>query len=365
MMNIPYYKIGFLVVFVLATFVSQAQNSLVRFDSDKWNFGQIAEDGGSVEHTFSFTNASPKPVVILDVTTSCGCTTPSYSRKPIVAGGKGEIVVSIDPMNRAGHFSKTVSVVTSFSQEPINLKVEGTITPRVKSLEEQYPFDIGGGVRLSANFHAFAYVGRGDSISETIGYVNTSQSAVRLKFIPRESSGLFEINYSETIPAGAKGEIKLTYAIPAASDKYGTLNDVFAIEVNGKLSRTSFSANAIAVDRFDSASDDISSPIAELSKKFIKFGDVKHGRKAEDATVKLIDNGSQPLIIRAVEWQGEALQCSLKAGDSIAAGKELTIRLSLDTSKCDYGVWVDRLKIITNDPTRPMQTLRVTAIVVD
>ena len=71
------------------------------------------------------------------------------------------------------------------------------------------------------------------------------------------------------------------------------------------------------------------------------------------------------MIIRAVEWNTKALNCSLKAGDKVKAGERVAIKLTLDTSNCNHGVWVDRLKIITNDPSRPMQTIRVTAIVVD
>ena len=51
--------------------------------------------------------------------------------------------------------------------------------------------------------------------------------------------------------------------------------------------------------------------------------------------------------------------------EKIKSGQKATLQLTLDTSKCDYGVWVDRIKIITNDPTRPMQTMRVTAIIID
>ena len=365
MRNIPYYKMLFLLCLMFGAANLSAQNASIKFDSDKWNFGKIAEDGGNVEHKFTFTNISSKPIVILDVTTSCGCTTPSYSRKPILSGEKGEIVVSIDPMNRAGHFSKVASVLTSASEQVINLAIEGTIEPRVKSIEEQYPFDIGEGIRLSSNFHAFAYIGRGESAEQTIGWINTSKNDVKINFIEEQSSGLFTLDYPKVMPANQRGELKLTYSIPAKSDKYGTMNDVFEIDVNGKRSRTSFSSYAIAVDRYDSANDDISAPIAELSKKFIKFGDVKYGREATDATVTLANEGEKDLIIRSVEWQSKALTCSLKAGDRIKKGQKVTLKLSLDTSECDYGVWVDRIKFITNDPAHPMQTMRVTAIIVD
>lgn len=365
MKHILYYKTFILAFLLMLSANLQAQESPIRFDSEVWNFGKTAEDGGNIEHTFVFTNTSSKPVVILDVTTSCGCTTPSYSRKPIMSGAKGEITVSIDPMNRAGHFSKSVSIITSASSEPINLKVEGTITPRVKSIEEQYPFDIGGGVRLSANFHAFAYVGRGESVEQTIGWINTSKSDARIEFVPQERSEMLRLDAPKIMPAGQKGELKITYSIPQTSDRYGSLSDVFYIDANGQRSRTLFSTHAIAVDKFDSANDDIEAPIAELSKKFIKFGEVKFGRTVEDSSIELINEGERDLIVRAIEWQSEAMQCSLKAGQRISSGQKVALKLTLDTKKCDYGVWVDRIKIITNDPARPMQTLRVTAIIED
>ena len=68
-------------------------------------------------------------------------------------------------------------------------------------------------------------------------------------------------------------------------------------------------------------------------------------------------------MVRAVEWKSSALTCSLKAGDKLKAGEKRKIRFAYDSSTSDYGVWVDRVSIITNDPERPMLTLRITAIV--
>ncbi len=337
----------------------------VRFDHEKWNFGDVAEDGGKVEHTFVFTNVSSKPVVVLDVTSGCGCTTPSYSRKPVMRGEKGEIVVSFDPMNRPGHFSKGISVQISGSTEPVTLLVEGVVTPRVKSTEELYPFDMGGGVRFDSNFRAFAYVGRGERVEESIGWINTSGRDVRLSFEELERSGMLRIDAPRMLKAGEKGAIVIAYEVPSDSDRYGTLSDVLGVDIDGRRARTMLSVHAIAVDRHDTAADDMSSPKGELSKKFIKFGDVKHGRTVADASVELANVGDNELVIRAVEWQSKALKCSLKAGDRIAAGGKTVVKFTLDTSEVDYGVWVDRVRIITDDPSRPMQTLRVTAVVVE
>lgn len=336
-----------------------------RFDHEKWNFGDVAEDGGKVEHTFVFTNVSSKPVVVLDVVSGCGCTTPSYSRKPVMRGEKGEIVVSFDPMNRPGHFSKGISVQISGSTEPVTLLVEGVVTPRVKSTEELYPFDMGDGVRFDSNFRAFAYVGRGKRVEESIGWINTSGRDVRLSFEELERSGMLRIEAPRMLKAGEKGAIVIAYEVPSDSDRYGTLSDVLGVDIDGRRARTMLSVHAIAVDRHDTAADDMSSPKGELSKKFIKFGDVKHGRTVADASVELANIGDNELVIRAVEWQSKALKCSLKAGDRVAAGGKTVVKFTLDTSEVDYGVWVDRVRIITDDPSRPMQTLRVTAVVVE
>ena len=364
MRNILYIIIAIGGIFLMPTQIF-AQKQGVSFDEQKWHFGQIKEDGGSVEHSFFFTNYTSKPVVILDVTSGCGCTTPKYSRRPVMPGQKGEVVVAFDPMNRPGHFSKGVAVYTSDSSEPLNLFVEGQVMPRVKSVEEMYPFDMGQGVRFSSNFHAFAYVGRGESVSEKIEWINTSEKDLTLKLVWREKSGLLNVEAPTLLKAGNCGDIKLEYKIPVGSDRYGTLEDVMSVVIGGKEARPLLSSHAIAIDKYDRDTEDISQPVAQLSKNFIKFGDVKQGRSVEDASVELVNEGNSDLIIRAVEWQNDALWCSLKAGDKVPAGQKITLKIKFNSSDCNFGVWVDRIRIITNDKSRPMQSVRVTAVVID
>ncbi|MFR6415865.1 MAG: DUF1573 domain-containing protein [Alistipes shahii] len=51
-------------------------------EPDTWDFGTIRESDGRVSHTFTGVNRGDKPLVILDVVTSCGCTVPEFSRQP-------------------------------------------------------------------------------------------------------------------------------------------------------------------------------------------------------------------------------------------------------------------------------------------
>lgn len=342
-----------------------AQGGALQFDTYKYDFGTIAEDGGSVEHIFSFKNLSSRPVVILSAHTSCGCTTSQYSRKPIKPGESGEMVVRFDPMNRPGHFSKSITISTSADEKPQVLHIEGVVAPRAKSLTEQYPFDIGEGVRLSTNFHAFSFVGRGESVRERVEWINTSKRDVSLRLIPKQSSGLLQVEAPALLRAGERGEFYIIYNVPADSERYGTLDDIFYLELNGRVARTMFSTNVVAVDKFDRASEDMSAPVAMVTKKIIKFAEVNSSSVAENESLEIVNDGGSDLIIRAVECSSEALECSLRAGERIRAGESVIVRLRFDASKSDYGAWVERLRIITNDPRRPMQSVRVTAIVVE
>lgn len=63
--------------------VAQQTTTALRFRSTVGDYGVIAEDGGSVVCRFEAVNSGAEPVAIVDVITSCGCTSVAYDRKPV------------------------------------------------------------------------------------------------------------------------------------------------------------------------------------------------------------------------------------------------------------------------------------------
>lgn len=139
---------------IMNTLPSLAQSGLV-FDRPTWDFGTIRETDGPVTHRFVCRNEGEHPEVILQVTTTCGCTTPRYTRKPILPGEETEITVTYDPANRPGNFSRELAVFTADRRIAAKLRITGSVIGRPKTLEELYPIDCGDGLRLEDNFHAF------------------------------------------------------------------------------------------------------------------------------------------------------------------------------------------------------------------
>jgi hypothetical protein len=356
-----FFYINVLIVTMLCAKNVFAQSTLV-FDSTEHSFGNIREDGGRVHCSFRFRNAGEEPVVILSVTTTCGCTVAKFDRRPISPDSIGVIEVAFDPMNRPGSFDKDISVITSLGGKAQRLKICGFVEERLRTIEERFPHFVGGGVRLEDNFHAFAYVEQGKPAQTAIKVVNTSDKVVRLRAFEQSQCGVMQLYYPERLEPHAEGEITIVYTAPVSSMRYGTVDAMIDFEVNGKHSEAFISVTGIIIDNLDKI-DHNCAPKVEIMKNIVKFGAVKrHSSERVDRFV-IENKGSAPLKIRAVEVLHSTVTLNLSAGDEIAAGEKREVELRLNPLRIDYGPLSERVRIVTNDPEHPMRTLRVTAII--
>ncbi len=348
------------IISLLASISAVAQNSLV-FEAAEWDFGTIREVDGLVSHVFTATNTSKSPVVILDVVTSCGCTVPTFSRKPIMPGEKTEIGVTFDPAGRPGSVDKQLAVYSAQREVIARLTVRGRVEARPRSIEEMYPVAAGGGLRLSSTLCAFSYLYRGTPMMSTISYINTSMFPVQLELRPRTESGLLTVTYPHIIRVGERGEITFAYDNPMQGTRYGTISDALEVLVDGRSMGVKVVSHGIGADHpHDIAKD--RAPKSEISENIIKFEAVKVNEGVRQHLFTLTNSGRSELIIRAVELK-RGFGTSLRAGMRIAPKRSLRVAVTVDPSQCDPGIVTDHLTIITNDPERPMRRIRLTAIV--
>ncbi|ANI88595.1 hypothetical protein A9P82_04400 [Arachidicoccus ginsenosidimutans] len=126
-------KIIFAVLFICAGATAtmaqeKEQNTPVpqaKFSELRHQFGNIPQ-GVPATTIFTFENKGKTPLVIETATATCGCTTPVYPKKPILAGKKGEIKVTYNAA-AVGHFVRSVDVKFAQAQRPVNLSIEGTV----------------------------------------------------------------------------------------------------------------------------------------------------------------------------------------------------------------------------------------------
>ena len=334
----------------------------LHFESTTHDFGTIAEAGGKVRCTFTATNQGAQPIVITDVVTTCGCTVPSFSRKPILPGEKSPIEVVYDPYGRPGAFNRKLYVYNAKHERLAVLTICGEVTPREQTIEERYPIELGNGVRASSTLCSFTYIYLGKPIRAAISIVNTASEPRQFALQPSIESGFLNVEYPTTLAAGEQSAINFCYEVPLEKAHYGTLRDALHPVIEEVKSDKVLVTHGIAVDLPTKTTKE-SPPKMELSENILKFGAVKRSKTGSKRLV-ISNTGSSDLVIRATEC-GTMLATSLKAGEVITAGDSLEGEVWLDTAKADYGFTTAWLVFVTNDPIRPMRRVRVTAIVED
>ena len=93
------------------------------------NFGKVT-DGEKIIISFHFKNTGSKPLIISNVTASCGCTVPEKPEAPIAPGEEGVIKAEFNSSGRVGIASKNVNVTCNTATQNYTLLFEGEVLPK-------------------------------------------------------------------------------------------------------------------------------------------------------------------------------------------------------------------------------------------
>ena len=351
----------FFIVFALFfTLYAGKISAQLHFEELSHNFGTIAEDGGAVEHIFRYRNTSSKPIVIVAATTSCGCTKVEFSRKPILADSTASLRVIFNPMNYPGKFARKITITTSEGTLSERLLIEGVVTPRHRTIEERYPIVMGEGLRIASNAHIFGYIEHGRTKQSTFDIVNTSARTIKLRIDNRHPELSFY--YPETLAMGEEATINFECALAEDCRKYGRLAYTVDLYIGNEPARHPLIIGATAID-LRPEKQDSGAPTIALSENFIKFGVVKSNSTPQSATLRITNGGVQPLIIRHIESDNGYFDVNIVGKMSISSGESRDLRVDINPTKLPYGAVVDKVRIVSNAPSQPVTTLRVSAIV--
>ncbi len=97
-----------------------------KFQEIEHDFGKIIQ-GESVSYEFQFTNTGKSDLIIVDVSSSCGCTVPYFPKTPIRPGDKGAIKVSFNSAGKNGFQAKNILVVANTQPNTTLLRIKAQI----------------------------------------------------------------------------------------------------------------------------------------------------------------------------------------------------------------------------------------------
>ncbi|MFT2011488.1 DUF1573 domain-containing protein [Pontibacter sp. 13R65] len=203
-----------LVLCFLATgYAANAQGDL-KFEKETHDFGTIAE-GVQATYEFQVKNVGNQPVVIANVHPSCGCTTPDWTKDPILPGKTGVIKAVYNSTGRPGPFHKAITVTSNTATPTKTIFIKGEVGP--KDLKTSYtPEQKAASPRLAVGTtsYNFGKLEKGQKAVAKFTVKNTGKQDLVIQGV-RSACNCVSIKSSEAaIKPGQQGNLELTY-IPA------------------------------------------------------------------------------------------------------------------------------------------------------
>jgi len=192
-------KKWFVLISVLLSSLILFADAEIEFKEKEIDFGEI-ESGETVDIRYEFENIGDKPLIIKNVSTSCGCTATKLEKREYQPGEKGEIPTKFFSKGYNGRVIKTVTVTTN---DPKNkhtiLKIKGEVKLTKFAL-----------IELSPDRLKFETVNIGENYTQQITIKNPG--TIELRVIELIHSP--EINpqfLTKIIPAGEEVKIDIIF----------------------------------------------------------------------------------------------------------------------------------------------------------
>ncbi len=348
-------------IFLLFVAMSLSAQPKIVFDKAQHDFGKVNEGDGTVSYDFAFKNTGSAPLIIQDVKTTCGCTTPEWTKQPIRPGNTGFIKVSYEAKGRPGAIDKTITVYSNSTSSPTSLRIIGEVIPVERHPTEAFRYPAGT-IRLDDMHVSFSRVYSYEKPSLTVTAYNPGPDAVKISFVDLPSYIKVDVTPT-TIKKEEKASIKVTYDAAKRND-WGFVTDQISMILNdNKAKDYKLTLTATIEEDFSrwTAAQLQNAPVISIDKQAIEAGKIKKGEKKE-YKLKITNNGKSKLLIRKVE-SGSPL-VTVNAPKEISVGASADMTVTYDTTR-QSGEQNKTVTIITNDPKNAQVILRLKADVTE
>ena len=103
-----------------------SEGAVIQFQCETYDYHNITQGSSGICY-FVYANKGTEPLVLSSVSTSCGCTVPYWSKKPLLPGKSAKIKVVYNT-SHLGDFRKVISVKSNAINNPSAvLRIKGKV----------------------------------------------------------------------------------------------------------------------------------------------------------------------------------------------------------------------------------------------
>lgn len=324
----------------------------IQFHNTSHDFGRISEDIHYAKCRFIFTNTGKKDLIVNNVQTSCGCTTPDWSRDTISPGDSGFVDAKYETINRLGTFRKTITVYTNAVNSPfVHLDILGDVYKEAPS----------------ANSIAIPEYGKVYFDPETVAFDVLYDNAKDTQIARLVNGSIYSTSFQ---PLGPLPEYCQVLGYPSSLEPNETAK-IYIILDGSKIQKYGFGAFQIPVMCDNPMGAGIglfvaytrkqyfpkltakqlkSAPKIEFDRKLHDFGEAETGA-IMDTEFEITNSGKQNLIIHEIYPECTCLRVSYPKNE-LKPGESMKLKVSFDTV-AKKGLNTQSIWVVSNDPSLP------------
>jgi hypothetical protein len=331
----------------------------LRFQEETHDFGYVDQEGGPVNYSFQFANISNRPVRILNVQASCGCTTPDWTKDAVAPGSTGFIQASFDPKGRPGYFNKSLTITTDFDSNPVVLQIKGQVSTGDANISAEFR-SVNGSWKLKMSSFNMGKVYMKDdfTVKEFLVHNGGEKPVTFLKMTGPEFISADVL--PKTIQPGSTGKIRIGYH-GKKKGQYGFQSDNIELETDdAEQPNKAFTVYATVEEYFEVRSPDelAKAPRLAITHTSLDFGKIKQ-HQSTTREVNIVNNGRSELAIRAVQGNCACITTS-STKDKLKPGETASIKITFNPQD-RIGTQQKSVTVYSNDPQAPVQRIVFTA----
>ncbi|WP_299254898.1 DUF1573 domain-containing protein [uncultured Cytophaga sp.] len=339
----------------------------LEFSDTLINFGSLKEEQGMVSYTFKFVNLGPEHFFIEDVEPSCGCITPDYPTDTILAGEKGEVVLYVDLVNHPGVFKQKVVLKGNASKEPINLYVQGYVTPSPQPLpewERTSSFKYGN-FYLQKNYANYGAITTKNPVHIEIPIYNAGEKSLSLQLDKMKLPAHYRAVLLPTkIESKQRGVIKISFNTKESPNLGYVAESIDLLFLSNNITTSvPMVVSATVKDVYTPAEmASIVGPTIQLDKSVVDLGSVKPNEKVT-SEIHIVNIGKADLTIRSIRT---SCSCVEAFADKLTLkpGASTVVKIVFDTNE-RLGLEEKVVSIFSNDASNSIVVVKLKATVLE
>lgn len=343
--------------FICCIAISAQAQPIITFDKTEVDIGIIKESDGLQTVPFLITNKGNQPLIISDISTSCGCMLSEYSRRPIQKDSSLVLTIKINPANRPGYFNKTISITSNTKPDLNLLIIKGVVNANPRNPTVEYPIKRGN-LRFLGNGFNIGSVTTEKPIERSLEIYNESNVEIKILEKVMAPAHIKLITKELVLKPKEVGVLKIMYDAKGKRD-YGYVNDYMELYTNSPQdSLIPLSIFGTIDDYFPpiTAKELANAPQIVVEKQEIYLGRYSKGTEVQ-GSFSIKNTGNKPLQIKKIKPSCSCVSATM-ASDRLDKQQTQSLSFKVKTSEL-AGSNMKTITLFTNDPIKHVVVLTI------